>query len=84
LELLYLSGCQACDGGKSFREGKTLAGMTLTQSNNGKSVTISQGETVRIRLDENPSTGFRWALKQGNDEILELLTWTTSKVPVLG
>jgi inhibitor of cysteine peptidase len=48
--------------------------MTLTQSNNGKSVTISQGETVRMRLDENPSTGFRWVLEQGNDEILELLT----------
>jgi inhibitor of cysteine peptidase len=74
LELLYLSGCQVCDRDESFREGKTLAGMTLTQSDNGKSVTISPGETVRISLDENPSTGFRWALEQGNDEILELLT----------
>jgi inhibitor of cysteine peptidase len=74
LGVLSLWGCQVYDRGELFREGKTLAGMTLTQADNGKSVTIGPGETVRISLDENPSTGFRWALEQGNDEILELLT----------
>jgi inhibitor of cysteine peptidase len=71
---LFLSGCQVCNQGESYREGKTLAGMALTQSDNGKSVTICPGETVSISLDENPSTGFQWALEQRNDEVLELLT----------
>ena len=32
------------------------------------------GEVVRISLDENPSTGFRWELEHDNDQVLRLLT----------
>ena len=28
---------------------------------------------MEISLKENPSTGFRWSLEKGNEEILELL-----------
>ena len=74
LGLLSVSGCQAYDNGEFFRKGKTLTEINLTQADNGKSIQIGLGEIVRISLDENPSTGFRWALEQGNDKVLELLT----------
>jgi Predicted secreted protein len=50
-----------------------LAELTLTQLDKGKSVTICPGEIVRISLDENPGTGFRWELEQEDDQILHLL-----------
>lgn len=53
---------------------KTLAELTLTQSDKGKSVTIRPGEIVCISLDENPSTGFRWELEHEDDQVLHLLT----------
>lgn len=80
--LLPLSGCQVYNHGESLHEGKPVAGMTLTQSDNGRSVTISPGETLRIELDENPGTGFRWALERGSDPILELRT--SDYIPAAG
>lgn len=47
--------------------------MMLTQADNGKSVTMGLGEKIVLRLNENPTTGFQWALEQGNDEIVELV-----------
>ena len=47
--------------------------MTLTDADNGTSVTIQPGEHVAIHLTENPTTGFQWALQQGNEKIVELL-----------
>jgi len=47
--------------------------MTLTDADNGTSVTVRPGEHVAIHLTENPTTGFQWALQQGNEKIIELL-----------
>jgi inhibitor of cysteine peptidase len=71
---MSLSGCQGSSRGASFSEEKTLSDTTLTQADKGKSVTIRSGEVMGISLDENPGTGFRWTLEQGNGEILELLS----------
>jgi inhibitor of cysteine peptidase len=35
---------------------------TLTEADDGKSVTLKQGETVAVTLAENASTGYRWAV----------------------
>src|SRR5664280_376922 len=69
LTLLLLSGCRVA----SFSEEKALSGTTLTQTDQGKSISIRPGEVMEISLKENPSTGFRWSLEKSNDEILELL-----------
>lgn len=74
LGFLSVSGCQDYDNGEFVHKDKALTEINLTQSDNGKSIQIGLGEIVRISLDENPSTGFRWALEQGDDEVLELLT----------
>ena len=73
LAMMPMSGCQDADRRASFGEDKTLSGVTLTQADNGNSVTIGPGESLLITLNENPSTGFRWGLEGGDEQILELL-----------
>jgi inhibitor of cysteine peptidase len=33
---------------------------TFTESDNGKTITVTKGQVVKVRLDENPTTGYRW------------------------
>ncbi|HEX8069720.1 MAG TPA: protease inhibitor I42 family protein [Pyrinomonadaceae bacterium] len=44
----------------------------LTQADNGGAVEVKQGEVISIRLEENPTTGYRWAVDQTDEQILEL------------
>jgi inhibitor of cysteine peptidase len=74
LGLLSLPGCQTYDRNVLPCGQKTLAELTLMQSDNGKSVTVRPGEVVCISLYENPSTGFRWKLEHADDQVLHLLT----------
>jgi inhibitor of cysteine peptidase len=34
---------------------------TLTEADNGKDIDVQVGETIALRLPENPTTGYRWA-----------------------
>lgn len=36
--------------------------MTLKSSDHGKTVEVPLGESITIRLPENPTTGYRWAV----------------------
>ncbi len=33
---------------------------TLTESDNGRTIAITRGQVVKVQLNENPTTGFRW------------------------
>ncbi len=46
----------------------------LTQKDSGKQVTVPQGGTLEIVLDQNASTGYSWQLLSVNDGILRLLS----------
>lgn len=48
--------------------------VTLTQRDNGRSVTIGPSDSLRITVNENPSTGFRWIVEGADNETLELLS----------
>jgi len=37
--------------------------MQLTQSDRGRTVEVAAGQTVTVRLPENPSTGHRWTVE---------------------
>lgn len=39
--------------------------MTLTEADAGRSVPVSPGEPVIVRLAENPTTGYRWSVPMG-------------------
>jgi inhibitor of cysteine peptidase len=53
-----------------------MASRTLTPAENGTTVTLRPGERVVIRLPEQPTTGFRWAVDH-SDEALVALVETT-------
>jgi inhibitor of cysteine peptidase len=82
LAMMPLAGCQDANRLATLSEDKTLAEVALTQADNGKSVTMDPGETLQITLNENPSTGFRWALEGADNKILELLN--SEYVPAAG
>ena len=46
--------------------------LALTPADDGKSFEVDQGDVVVIGLDENPTTGYRWAVDRRDADILEL------------
>ena len=46
--------------------------LTLTEENSGKSAKAPVGARVNIRLQENPTTGYRWSLREFKSESLAL------------
>ncbi len=49
-----------------------MSAITLTEADQGKTVTLHPGQSLVVQLAENPTTGFRWSLDQGNEEIVAL------------
>jgi len=47
---------------------------TLTQADNNKSFEMHLGDIIVLTLEENPTTGFRWAIDKMNESILKLLS----------
>ncbi len=45
---------------------------TLTEEDSGKSAQVAVGARVNIRLQENPTTGYRWSLRDFKSESLAL------------
>lgn len=46
--------------------------LTLTHADKGKSFEARQNDVIILRLPENPTTGYRWALEEMDEEILKL------------
>ena len=59
-------------------------GTTFTEADKGKSVNICQNDVVLIKLKENPTTGYRWALYKINEDVLELENSVFAMVPGVG
>jgi len=54
--------------------------ITMTKTDNGKSVQAHAGDTIVIQLDENASTGYTWAVNKTDTTVLMLQssTYTSS------
>jgi inhibitor of cysteine peptidase len=50
---------------------KSMNSFTLTQEDKGKTFDIEMGDSLTLRLDETPTTGYVWAV-DGNGDILML------------
>jgi inhibitor of cysteine peptidase len=48
--------------------------LSLVESDNGRTVDIRLGESVRITLPENATTGYRWAIDHYDEDIIEALS----------
>lgn len=48
---------------------RTLA---LTEQDSGREVAAQVGDEIRVTLDENPTTGYRWTLAPMTPGVLEL------------
>jgi inhibitor of cysteine peptidase len=46
--------------------------LTLTRADNGKSITMQVNDLLLLSLDENPTTGFQWAVDGGGSDLVEL------------
>jgi|PlaIllAssembly_1097288.scaffolds.fasta_scaffold2475863_1 inhibitor of cysteine peptidase len=44
-----------------------MAAITLTRAEHGKSIEAHVGDVITVTLDENPTTGFRWAIDKSDD-----------------
>jgi inhibitor of cysteine peptidase len=69
--LLLPAGCVGSDQGTGTRR-SAVSTHTLTRDDRGKTVEIHIGDTLVMRLDENPTTGYEWALEAYNKEIVTL------------
>ncbi len=48
-----------------------MSELTLTQAEKGKSFEVHQDDVIVVRLPENPTTGYRWAIEEMDKEVLE-------------
>ena len=49
-----------------------MASIQLSEIDQGTSVNARIGDTIVIRLKENPTTGYRWASAEAGDPVLAL------------
>ncbi|MBE9228823.1 protease inhibitor I42 family protein [Phormidium sp. LEGE 05292] len=49
-----------------------MSEVNLTQVDNGKVITLKRGQILTLRLDENPTTGYRWSNPTFNAQVLQL------------
>ena len=58
-----------------------MSNITLTEADKGKTIAVQQGTEVLIRLNENPTTGYRWAIDQSDDAVLPLQSSNFASTP---
>ena len=58
--------------------------VTLTQADNGKSVDVRPGSLITIRLSENPTTGYRWAVDNVDSDVVVLESSDYAPAPNAG
>ena len=61
MTLLFLSGC----GGKAKD-----TPVSVGSDKNGQAITVKQQASLAVRLESNPTTGFRWELAQCDKSVL--------------
>jgi inhibitor of cysteine peptidase len=44
---------------------------SLTEADNDRTLDVAVGETVRIRLPENATSGYRWAIDRVDADVIE-------------
>ena len=51
-----------------------MADTTLTHADAGTTVAVNSGDTIVVRLEENPGTAYRWTIEELNPGVLEFVS----------
>lgn len=51
-----------------------MADLTLTNADAGRTVSVNSGDTIVVRLEENPTTGYVWKVEELDSQILQLVS----------
>lgn len=54
-------------------EHEPRAMLTIGESDNGRTLDIGCGETVRVSLPENATTGYRWTIDRYDERVIEAI-----------
>jgi len=68
--LLLPGGPVTSDGAETG--GPHVETITLTRADNGNAVALRVGDRLVLRLEENPTTGYRWALDTHDENVVSL------------
>lgn len=66
----FMTGCAAADDAGDDAEAQTedeLRSFGLTEADNGKSFTVLEGQSIVLKLSSNPTTGYKWVVKDDDD-----------------
>src|SRR5262245_26326556 len=66
--------------GAVFPERALKTMLSLAETDNDRTLDIRLGETVRVTLQENATTGYRWAIDRYDGEFVEALA-TEARYP---
>ncbi len=70
--LPVLAAGPATSGREPGQEIDQMARITLTRADDGRTVEVHAGDIIRLRLEENPTTGYRWSLEPAGDDVVAL------------
>ena len=70
-EVFFFICCRLCKN-MGLDEKDVMSMLILTRADTGKSFRAHQDEVILLSLPENPTTGYRWAICEINEELLEL------------
>jgi inhibitor of cysteine peptidase len=65
-----LAAGPTANGQTPGKEALQMSTITLTRADDGGTVDARVGDAVAVRLEENPTTGFKWALEPAGDDVL--------------
>lgn len=75
LAIMILAGCASNKGAEpaAIPAGTRQNGvLVLTRADNNRTAEVRAGEPVEVRLPENPTTGYTWAIDDTNSQRLAL------------
>ncbi len=64
-----------------FSQAAFAATKTITDADKGGTVRLKAGDTLELRLNSNPTTGFMWYLKKESTRLLKLTGQSETKPP---
>ncbi|MGA2636035.1 MAG: protease inhibitor I42 family protein [Terracidiphilus sp.] len=64
-----------------FSQEAFAATKVITDSDKGGTIHMKTGDTLEVRLEANPTTGFMWFLKKESTRLLKLTGQTETKPP---